>query len=113
MLMPSIARIVEENIRSKPFVEQALARGIINYASLADELLPIIKKELGKEVKHSAVMMALRRLSERIENNEFTELKFRYESSIQVRDGISEFTIEKTPKSLDLIQKLLSKVPLR
>lgn len=108
--MSSIARIVENNIRLKPFVEQALSRGIINYAALADELQPIVEKELGREVKHSAVMMALRRLSEKLEANQITELSFQYEGSIQVRDGISEFTIEKTPKTLKFMQQMFEKI---
>jgi aspartokinase len=108
--MPSIARAVEDNIRKKPFIEQALSRGIINYASLADELMPVLEKELGKKVKHSAVMMALRRLAEKLEHNKVNEISFTYDGSIQVRDGITEFTIEKTPRTLSLIEKLIAKI---
>jgi len=65
--MVSIAQVVSDLIEEKPFIEIALADGIINYSKLADDLLDEVASHpalLGSEVKQSAVMMALRRLSE-------------------------------------------------
>ncbi len=49
--MVTIARIVEKHIEERPFVQEALSRGIINNAALAEELIPIVEKELKKKMK--------------------------------------------------------------
>ena len=108
--MVSIARSVEQNIRNKPFLEQALSRGIVNYAALADEIMVQVEKDVGKKVKHSAVMMALRRLAEKLDNNDEFIAYFEYDKSIQVRDGLIEYTIVKNPDTLDIIRQLISDI---
>lgn len=107
--MTSIARTVEKIISQKPFLQEALIKGIINYGALADELMEEVEKELGK-VKHSAVMMALRRLSEKLEKKKVNQLKFSDETTIIARDGLVEVTVEKNKETLDKIKKLFDKV---
>ena len=36
--MVSVTHIVEKQLNSKPFLQEALAKGIINYAALAEQL---------------------------------------------------------------------------
>ena len=38
-------------LEDKPFIQEALARGIVNHAALAESLIPGIERELKKEVK--------------------------------------------------------------
>ena len=64
--MVTISHLVKKKIEDKPFLQEALRRKLINYGALADELKPEIEKELQKKVKHSAVMMALRRLADQL-----------------------------------------------
>ncbi|MFT4309562.1 MAG: hypothetical protein ACMXYL_03685 [Candidatus Woesearchaeota archaeon] len=108
--MVSIARSVEHNIRNKPFLEQALSRGIVNYAALADEIIVYVEKDVGRKVKHSAVMMALRRLAEKLDNNDEFIASFEYDKSIQVRDGLIEYTIVKNTDTIDIIRQLISDI---
>ncbi len=66
--MSSIAEITRELVKSKPFLEDALVRGIINYNSLAEELIPQIEQITGeKNVKLPTVAMALRRLGDQLQ----------------------------------------------
>ena len=69
--MVTVSHIVNHLIMEKPFLEDALARGIINYAGLAEELQPIIETEMDKKVKITAIVMALRRHSEKIKKKHF------------------------------------------
>ena len=59
--MKTISACVQELLVQQPFLEEAIARRIINYSALAEELQPSISKMLRKEVKSGAIMMALRR----------------------------------------------------
>jgi len=104
--MVTIAHLVEKMIERKPFLEEALSKGIINYGALADLVKPEVEQELKQEVKHSAVMMALRRYSEKAKHKLFRKIKFRDETDINLRSDLVEITVVKTPDAGDLIKKL-------
>ena len=59
--MKTITSCVQEIISSRPFLEEALARELINFSALAKDLNPTISEMLRKPVKDGAIMMALRR----------------------------------------------------
>lgn len=111
--MATIAHLVKHIIGKKPFLEEALSRGIINYANLAEELKPEIEKELKKQVKSSAIMMALRRYSEISKEKLFKRIKFKEDTDVTMRSDLIEITILKTPDSGDIIKKLYSFIDLK
>lgn len=65
--MKTISSVVENVIHRKPFLQSALAEGIINLTSLSRQIRPEIESVLGKEVREGAIVMALKRLSEHLE----------------------------------------------
>ena len=65
--MKTISSVVENVIHRKPFLQSALAEGIINLTSLSRQIKPEIEAFLGKEVREGAIVMALKRLSEHLE----------------------------------------------
>ena len=65
--MKTISAVVEHYIKKKPFLQTALAQGIINLTSLSRQIKPEIAEELGKDVKDGAIVMALKRLSDDLE----------------------------------------------
>ena len=65
--MKTISSIVENYIKSKPFLQSALAQGIINLTSLSRNIKPEIEEQLGKDVRNGAIVMALKRLSSELE----------------------------------------------
>lgn len=84
--MKTISSVVEQYIKNKPFLLNSISQGIINLTSLARIMMPDIEKELGKEVKQGAVVMALKRLSE--------ELDFRINHKlVRVLKNIGEITV--------------------
>lgn len=64
--MISTAQVVEEIVKTTPFLEYALARDIVSYSALARDLREEIKKKLLKDVKRGAIVMALKRVSVRL-----------------------------------------------
>lgn len=105
--MVTVAHIAGKIVERRPFLEEALARGIINYAFLAESLRPEIEKELKKEVNPQAIAMALRRLSERLARRSKRArafVSFR-ETDVTVKSDLFEMTILKSQKSIDNIRR--------
>ena len=87
-----------------------MRKGIVNYGALAEDLLPDIERELKKKVKPTAVMMALRRLNEKLERLPFKEIRFDESSNIIIREGLIEITVEKNKNTLEKIKSLFKKI---
>ena len=112
--MVTVAHLVEKIIGRRPFLEEAVAKGIVNYAALADELKPEIDRELGINAKTSAIMMALRRLSDKLKGSFIGQapIKFR-ESDITIRSDLLEVTFVKSPAAVGIIKELYGIVDFR
>ena len=93
--MITISELVNEYLRSHPFIEQAIEEDLINFSSLARQIRPIFEKKLMKRVEESAVGMALRRAAKSINKGKSTFPIIRPEELI-VRSGIVEYTFEKS-----------------
>jgi hypothetical protein len=64
--MLSIASKVEQIIAESAFLTEAMALRLINLSELARQLRPQLESDLWKPVGQAAVVMALRRLAERL-----------------------------------------------
>ena len=104
--MPTVAHIVKSIIAKKPFIQEALSRGILNNAAFAEELTPVIEKELGKKVKFSAVNMAIRRLGEKLEKTFVIRPKFDKNSNLTIKSDLVAITFYKN----DIAQKNLKQL---
>ena len=108
--MVSISHLVKKMVSEQPFVEEALGNGIISVAGLSEKLLPKIEQELGKKIKHSAVVMALRRYAEEISEHRKITKKFNYIGEILMKTGICDFTIVKSPGLLSRLRTIYNLV---
>jgi len=87
--MKTITDCVHNILRHQPFLEDALSRDIINFSSLAIDMLPQVEQLMRKPVKPGSIIMALRRYQpKRIKNRQ----NLRNLGDIVVRSGITEFT---------------------
>jgi hypothetical protein len=64
--MLSIATKVEQIVSDSAFLTEGMSLGLINLSELARQLRPQLESDLWKPVGQAAVVMALRRLSERL-----------------------------------------------
>jgi len=96
--MVTIAHIVKKLVSEKPFYQEALGKGIINNAALAEELLPAIENELDKKIKVNAVIMAIRRLSENLEKTFVNKPRFDENTDITIKSDLIEITVKKTDR---------------
>lgn len=109
--MVTVAHLVKDRIHKTPFLEEALGRGVINYAALAEEMKPDMEKALKKEVKTSAIAMALRRQAESMASGELGRAfpKF-FATDITIKSDLFEMTFLKSPRMLDNVRKLYNLV---
>ncbi len=84
--MKTVSSIVENYIKTKPFLLSALSQGIINLTSLSRNIMVELEGEFAKDVKQGAIVMALKRLS--------IDLDFRLNHKImKVLKSLGEITV--------------------
>jgi len=105
--MKTITDCVHNILRHQPFLEDALSRNIINFSSLADDLLPQVEKVMRKPVKSGSIVMALRRYHPR-KIKQINNL--RNLGDIVVRSGITEYTFLNSNSILTSQSNLLDHV---
>lgn len=105
--MVTTAHLVGKIIGSRPVLHDAIEEGIISYGNLAEQLLPEIEEELNKKVKHSAVVMALRRYAEKIKTTQ-PRPKFDYNSEIIMKTNLCDISIRKSPSLFSKLKKIYS-----
>jgi len=112
--MVTIAKVVEKYIDEHPFIQESLSRGIINHAALANELIPIVNKELKKEIKFSAVNMVIRRSVETLKNKPFNYNKgFDVDSDVTLKTDLIEITLYREENTQHKLKSLYDIVDLR
>lgn len=92
--MKTVSSIVENYIKTKPFLLNALSLGIINLTSLSRNIMIELESEFGKEVKQGAVVMALKRLTEELDfrlNHKINKV-IKNIGEITVRSALTDFT---------------------
>ncbi len=104
--MVNISRTIEKIIAQKPFLQEALSKGIINNAALAQKLIPEIEKEMKNKVKFSAVNMALRRLGERLKESFIERTFFDKDSRITMNSNLFEITVLRQVEILEGLKEL-------
>ena len=110
--MNTISSVVEQYIKSKPFLLNSLSQGIINLTSLSRIMMPELQSHLGKEVKQGAIVMALKRLSEEL------DFKINYKISkvlknigeITVRSSLTDYTFVISDTLLENQARLLAEI---
>lgn len=102
----TVSHLVKKIINDKPFLEEALSQKLISYGNLAEQIKPKIEEELGKQVKHSAIVMALRRYSDELEEGRVKIAPFDYNSEITMKTNLCDFCVVKSPTLLSKLKQL-------
>jgi hypothetical protein len=92
--MKTVSSIVENYIKTKPFLLNALSLGIINLTSLSRNIMTELESEFDKEIKQGAVVMALKRLTEELDfrlNHKINKV-IKNIGEITVRSSLTDFT---------------------
>lgn len=110
--MKTISSVVEQYIKKKPFLQTALAQGIINLTSLSRQVKPEIESQLGKDVRNGAIVMALKRLSDDLEFRATHRIikVLKNIGEITVRSSLTDYTFLLSETILENQRKLLDAV---
>lgn len=105
--MISISDALKEIIAGYPFVEEGLAQGIINYSAFARIIKPQIEKKLYKQTTEGAIVMALKRISEKLSKTNLQKKTVNL-SDLTVRSNLSEYTFSNSVALSNKISKLFN-----
>lgn len=110
--MKTISSVVEQYIKKKPFLQSALAQGIINLTSLSRIVKPEIEEELGKDIRNGAIVMALKRLSDDLEFRATHKIikVLKNIGEITVRSSLTDYTFLASDTILKQQAKLLEEI---
>ena len=104
--MVTISHLVKKLVSENSFLLEAMGKELISYGSLAEQLKPEIEQELGKKVKESAIVMALRRYEEELQSYDKKIKKFSFKGEIIMRTNIMDFNAVKSNNLLNKIKNI-------
>ena len=104
VIMVTISHVVQDVLKRQVLIQEAINHGIVSYNKLAQMLKPQIEQELGRDVKHSAVVMALRRTSGKFKKAA-SEPVFSY-SIETIKTDISYIVLEESATLLSQLERL-------
>ncbi|MBI2330440.1 aspartate kinase [Candidatus Daviesbacteria bacterium] len=107
--MISVSDTLKEIIASYPLLEDGLSRGIINYSAFAREIKPQIEKRLYKTVTEGSVVMALKRISQKLSQKKLYKKSVDL-TDLTVRSNLTEFTFINSSSLIDKQRKLFNQL---
>lgn len=108
--MVTVSHLVKKAVNENSFLLEAMSKELISHGNLAEQLKPEIEQELGKKVKESAIVMALRRYSEEIQGFDKKIRKFEFQGEIIMRTNIMDFNVVKSSSLLTKIKNIYNLV---
>lgn len=106
--MTTISLLVREYLEQKPFLQEALRQGIINYAALGEQIKDYLDKKLGTELKQISVIMAIRRYQEKLTPNQIQKTKYGEKSEANLKTNLHMLTLIKSNNILKKINNITS-----
>ncbi len=107
--MVTISHVVQNILNKHVFFQEAINQDIISFNKLANNIKPEIEKELGNKVKHNAIVMALRRYSEKLDIRG-DKPSFNYFRETLLKTDVCLIILEESPEALNKTQVLYNKM---
>ncbi|MBI2134009.1 hypothetical protein HYU11_04975 [Candidatus Woesearchaeota archaeon] len=111
--MVTVSHIVKRMVNERPMLQEALRQGIVNYASLAEKIRKKVESEFGGDVNESAIVMALRRYVEDLEDVPVHGISLFFESGIVMKSGIVDISVAKSATLAANLARLYGAVDFR
>lgn len=108
--MITVSELLENMIKQKPFIEQALADGLLNLSAFSRQVKPDIEKILRKEVSEASILMALKRLIPLMEVTIHKKIEKATKGfgDIIVRSNLADFTYKNSELLIEEQGQLIS-----
>ena len=105
--MTTLSHLVREQIEKRPFLQEALRQGIINYAALAEQIKEVLEEKLGTELKQISVIMAIRRYQEKLTPKQVKKTQYGANSEANLKTNIHMLTVSKSNTIIEKINKII------
>ncbi len=106
----SVSSCVKRIIDKTPFINEMLVKGILSYSNYASSIKTDVEETYGKSVKHSAIVMAIRRYGEELRAKDQKEKKTDVDYEIVMKTKIFDLNIVRNDKFLAKLAKLYNEV---
>jgi aspartokinase len=106
----SVSSCVKRIIDKTPFINEMLVKGILSYSNYASSIKKDVEESYGKLVKHSAIVMAIRRYGDELRAKEENERKTDVDYEIVMKTKIFDLNIVRNDKFLAKLAKLYNEV---
>jgi len=111
--MITIPEVANDIIKRSLFLEEALSQKIINLSALARLIKPEVERGVMKEVQEGAIVMALQRLSQRIQSRQEMQKIFNAIPDLMLRSNLVEITFANSEFLIGKQKKLLEQIKER
>lgn len=108
--MITIPSVVGQIIKSSPFLQEGLARGLLNTSALARHIRPDVAKRSKKAVSEAAIVMAIKRMQDDLPYHLKSNDPMMNSPDLIIRSNLVELTFQNSPTLNLRQQKLLSLV---
>ncbi|MGH4038788.1 MAG: hypothetical protein ACRQFF_13200 [Sphaerochaeta sp.] len=106
----SVSSCVKRIIDKTPFIHEMLVRGILSFSNYASSIKQEVEDSYGKSVKHSAIVMAIRRYGEELKVRDSAEKKINVDYEIVMKTKICDLNIVRNDKFISKLSKLYNEV---
>jgi aspartokinase len=108
--MVTIAHLVKKAVQENQFLLEAMSRDLVSFGNLASTLKADIEKELGKTVKDSAIVMALRRYADELGRFSQKTESQKLHGELIMRTNVMDLNVVKSPSFSARIKDLYNVV---
>ena len=89
----SVSSCVKRIVDKSPFIHEMLINGILSFSNYASSIQDEVQKAYGKEVKASAIVMALRRYAEELRKGSYKKQVGNVEYGIVMKTNIFDLNL--------------------
>ncbi len=104
--MVTASAVVKKLVDEKPLLQEGLRQGIISFAALAERIKPQAEQQLGKKVKEAAIVMALRRHGEALEESDARQTSFEPHTQLTLKTSLVYFSVKRSPRLFRKLEAL-------
>lgn len=94
--MESVSNSVKRIIDRTPFLYEMLIQGILSYSNYATSIKPTVEELHGKEVKSSAIVMAIRRYAEELRKKDTEQKSYDLRYEIMMKTNIFDINLARS-----------------
>ncbi len=102
----SVSRKVREIVDKTPFMRDVLRKGFLNYSNFAESIIAEVSASCNKEVRSSAIIMALRRYGDELQKDNGPVVTEDLKYTIVMHTNIAYLDFMKTPELVQQIGSL-------